>query len=48
MVKKAEPCTDARYGKIENIDLFQAQPEPLAEREVCCFTPAAVLAVQPV
>lgn len=32
MVKKAEPCTDARYGKIENIDLFQAQPEPLAEK----------------
>ncbi len=32
MVKKAEPCTDARCGKIENIDLFQAQPEPLAEK----------------
>ena len=32
MVKKTEPCTDSRCGKIENVDLFQTQPETETEK----------------
>ena len=41
MVKKTEPCTDSRCEKIENIDLFQTQPETETEKRTvllhsCC------------
>ncbi|MGN0736241.1 MAG: epoxyqueuosine reductase QueH [Anaerovoracaceae bacterium] len=41
MVKKTAPCTDSRCEKIENIDLFQTQPETEAEKRTvllhsCC------------
>lgn len=41
MVKKTEPCTDLRCRKIENVDLFQTQPEIETEKRTvllhsCC------------